>query len=134
VVEELPTGDGTGLIPEPAKVIFDAPRPAGSQLLFLQSIQFFLTFFIELLGIEKEVITHALETIVTLLHQFEFKTTVPDTFFAPLTPFLPLGWKVQEHFTSDGHTPAATLRCRRFTSSSVMALSSLVSSRIRLSR
>jgi hypothetical protein len=42
--------------------------------------------------------------------------------------------KVQEHFTSDDHTTAATLCCRRFTSSNVMALSSLVSSRIRLSR
>lgn len=45
MVEELPIGDGIGLIPEPAKVIFDAPRPAGPQLLFLQSIQFFLMFF-----------------------------------------------------------------------------------------
>ena len=82
MVEELPTSDGIGLIPEPAKVSFDAPRPAGSQLLFLQSIQFFLTFFIELLDIEEEVVANALETIISLLRQLAmfFTTHLGDAF------------------------------------------------------
>ena len=67
VVAELPTGDCIGLIPEPAEVILDAPGSDGSQLLFLQSVQFLLTFFIKLLGIEEEKIAHTLETIITLL-------------------------------------------------------------------
>ena len=69
MVEELATGDRIGLIPEPAKIILDAPGPVGSQLLFLERIQFLLAFFIELLRIEEEVITHALESIIALLHQ-----------------------------------------------------------------
>jgi len=53
-----------------------ASGPAGSPSLFLQSIQFFMTFCIELLGIEKKVITYALETIITVLHQFAMVFTL----------------------------------------------------------
>ncbi len=56
VVEELTSGDRIGLIPEPAEVVLDAPGSTRSKLLFLKSIQFLLTFFVELLGIEQEVI------------------------------------------------------------------------------
>ena len=69
MVEELATGDCIALIPKPAEIIFDAPGSAGPQLLFLQCIQFLLTFMIELLGIERKMVTHPLESIIAFLHQ-----------------------------------------------------------------